>query len=79
MVRSAPGRHIDRLHSRNPADAAWRAQQARVDADIEGLHRDAGIDRFAADMETAGLGPGQRIAKLKAYVRMRQTPKSGGS
>ncbi len=78
MANPAPAKRIDRLHAKNPTDAAWRAQQARVDADIEGLRRDAGIDRFAANMEAEGVAPRQRIERLKAYVRARQNPKLGG-
>ena len=65
-------KRVSRLHSKDPADAAWRAQQAHVDADIEGLSRDAGIDRFVAEMAAAGIAPRQRIERLKAYVRARQ-------
>ena len=67
----------DRLHSQNPADAAWRAQQAQVDADIEGLSRDAGIDRFVDEMKASDVPPRQRIERLKAYVRARQKSKPG--
>ena len=42
-----------------------------VDADIEGLAHDAGIDRFVAEMAAAGIAPRQRIERLKAYVRAR--------
>ncbi len=79
MAKTASPKRMSRLHAQNPADAAWRAQQARVDADIEGLSRDAGIDRFVDDMEASGVAPRQRIERLKAYVRARQTPKMGGS
>ena len=61
----------DRLHSQNPTDAAWRAQQARVDADIEGLGHDAGIEQFVDEMRASGIPPRQRIERLKAYVRAR--------
>ncbi|WP_146101563.1 hypothetical protein [Rhodopila globiformis] len=77
MPRST--KRVGRLHAQNPADAAWRAQQAQVDADIEGLSRDAGIDRFVDDMEASGVAPRQRIERLKAYVRARQAPEAGGS
>ena len=79
MTKPATTERIDRLHSQNPTDAAWRARQARVDADIEGLHRDDEIDRFTSDMKASGLAPRERIKRLKAYVRARQNPKSGGS
>jgi hypothetical protein len=79
MTKSATIKRIDRLHSQNPTDAAWRAHQAQVDADIEGLHRDAEIDRFTSNMKASGLAPRERIKRLKAYVRARQNPKFGGS
>jgi hypothetical protein len=48
----------------NPTDAAWRARQAQVDADIEGLHRDAGIDQFVANMEAEGVAPREKVQSL---------------
>jgi len=71
-------RRVSRLHSQDPADAAWRARQAQVDADIEGLSRDPGADRLVAKMQAAGVAPRQRIEKLKVYFRARQNPKMGG-
>ena len=52
---------VSRLHSKDPADTAWRARQAQVDADIEGLSRDPQADRLAAEMAAAGVAPRQRI------------------
>jgi hypothetical protein len=73
-------KRVSRLHSQDPVDAAWRREQARVDAAIEGLARDADIDRLVAEMDTAGMEPRQRIERLKAYIRGRQTNhKIGGS
>ena len=54
-------KRVSRLHSKDSADAAWRAQQAQVDADIEGLSRDAEADRLVAQMTAAGIAPRQRI------------------
>ena len=71
-------KRVSRLHSKDPADAAWRARQAHVDADIEGLSRDAGADKLVADMEASGVAPRQQIERLKAYFRARQTHKMGG-
>jgi hypothetical protein len=68
-----------RLHSKDPADAAWRGRQAHVDADIEGLSRDAGADRLVADMEALGITPRQQIDELKAYFRARQKHEAGGA
>jgi hypothetical protein len=66
-------KRLSRLHSNDPADAAWRAQQAQVDADIEGLARDAGIDRLFDQMEASNIAPQERVKKLKAYFRARQS------
>ena len=71
MTKRAPAKRIDRLHSKNPADAAWRAQQAQVDSDIEGLSRDARIDRFVDEMKASGVAPRQQIERLKIYLRRR--------
>lgn len=63
---------LSRLHSKRAEDVAWRAQQAHVDADIEGLARDADLGRFVSDMKAAGLPAGERIKRLKAHVVARQ-------
>jgi len=76
MAKSS--KRVSRLHSKDPVDAAWRAQQADVDADIEGLARDAGIDRLFDEMEASGVAPRERMKRLKAYLRTRQNPKLGG-
>jgi len=47
------------------------ARLKEVDADIAGLSRNAGIDRFVDDMEAAGIPPREQIKRLKAYVRTR--------
>jgi hypothetical protein len=73
-----PSKRVSRLHSKDPADAAWRAQQAQVDADIEGLARDAGIDRLFDQMEASNIAPRERTKRLKAYFRARQKPKMRG-
>jgi hypothetical protein len=72
MTKTVMTKRIGRLHARNPADAAWRAQQAQVDADIEGLNRDAAADRLVAEMDASGVEPRQQIKRLKAYFRCRQ-------
>lgn len=71
-------KRVSRLHSKDPVDAEWRKQQAQVDADIEGLSRDAGIDRLFDEMEASGIAPRERTKRLKAYLRARQSPKMGG-
>jgi hypothetical protein len=72
MTKPATAKRIDRLHSQNPADAAWRARQAQVDADIEGLSRDAGADQLIAEMDASGVEPHKQIERLKNYFRRRQ-------
>ena len=67
-----PPKPLGRLHSKNPADAAWRAQQAHVDADIEGLSRDPLADLLSAEMNAAGIDPAQQIERLKAYFIARR-------
>ena len=57
-------RRVSRLHSKDPADAAWRAQQAQVDADIEGLSRDPEIE---------GITTREMIKRLKASRTDRET------
>ena len=62
-----PNRHrLSRLHSRRAEDAAWRASQAHVDADIEGITRDPEVSRFVSDMKAAGVPVTERIKRLKA-------------
>jgi hypothetical protein len=58
---------LGRLHSKDPVDAAWRAQQANIDADIEGLARDPQADELMAQMDAEGLDAEQQIARLKVY------------
>lgn len=64
-----PAKHVSRLHSKDPADAAWRAQQAHVDADIEGLPRNPALDRMVVEMRAKGLGPRERINALVNHIR----------
>jgi hypothetical protein len=72
MTKTATAKRMSRLHAHNPADAAWRAQQAQVDADIEGLSRDAAADRLVAEMDASGVEPRKQIERLKTYFRRRQ-------
>ena len=65
-------KRMSRLHSKDPADAAWRRKQAEVDADIEGLSRDPEVDRVFAEMDARGLTPRQRIEHLKRYFKSRK-------
>jgi hypothetical protein len=73
MTKPTPAKRIGRLHTQNSTDAAWRARQAQVDADIEGLRRDAGIDQFADDIEASGVEPRKQIERLKTYLRRRRS------
>lgn len=66
---------LSRLHSRRAEDAAWRASQAHVDADIEGITRDPEVSRFVADMKAAGVPVRERIKRLKAHVVARKDRK----
>lgn len=61
-----------RLHSTNPQDAAWRARQAQVDADIEGLARDSEADRLIAQMCHDGIPEQEQVERLKAYFLARR-------
>jgi hypothetical protein len=61
-----------RLHSKRAEDAAWRAGQAHVDADIEGVSRDEDLSRFVAEMKASGVPVAERIKRLKHHVATRQ-------
>ena len=50
-----------------PEGAAFRGQQAMVDADIEGLARDPEVEKFVAEMERNGLSVDEQILRLTAY------------
>jgi hypothetical protein len=65
-------RPVSRLHSKNPADAAWRAQQAHVDADIEAMARNQDIDRIVAELRDKGIEPRERIKILIASFKARK-------
>ena len=63
---------VGRLHSQDPADAAWRYEQAQVDADIEGLPKDAEAERLIADMTAAGVAPELQIERITAVFLARK-------
>jgi hypothetical protein len=67
-MKQSQKRRLSRLHSKRADDAAWRASQAHVDADIEGLSRDMEVSCFVSGMKAAGVPVGERIKRLKAYV-----------
>ena len=68
--------HVGRFHSQNPADAAWRYEQAQVDADIEGLPRDAEAEALIAALTAAGVSPEIQIERIKSMflARKAKTP-----
>jgi hypothetical protein len=72
MTKPATAKRISRLYTDNPPHAAWRAQQAQVDADIEGMSDDPAADRFVAEMDSSGIKPRQQIERLKTDFRSRQ-------
>ena len=67
---------VSRLYSQKPADAAWRFEQAQVDADIEALPRDAEAERLIATMTADGVSPELQIERLKSMflARAAKTP-----
>ncbi len=65
-------RFVGRMHSQDPADAAWRYEQAQIDADIEGLPRDAEAERLIGDLTAKGVTPEQQIAQIKAMFLKRK-------
>ena len=69
-------KYVSRLHSNNPDDAAWRAQQAQVDADIEGLARNPETERLLAEMTAEGASTQQKIERIKAYYVANKVRKS---
>jgi hypothetical protein len=75
-VRSA--KPVSRLHSKDPVDAAWRREQAHVDADIEGLSRDPEPERFIADMDAAGIERCEMIKRIKRYFKDRDKARQKG-
>jgi hypothetical protein len=71
MPKPSTANSLGRLHTQNPSDAAWRAQQAQVDADFEGLSRDTEADGLVAEMDASGVGIREQISRLKTYFRRR--------
>jgi hypothetical protein len=69
---SSKRKRVSRLHSKDPVDAAWRAQQARVDADIAGLSRDPVLEALVDQWDAEGATTEEIIERIKGYVRERQ-------
>ncbi|WP_143103261.1 hypothetical protein [Albimonas pacifica] len=61
----------DLFTSQSPEARAWRAKQAEVDSEIEGLPRDPEAAALAAQMERDGVPDEEQIARLIAYFKMR--------
>ena len=54
------------------ASAKWRAQQADVDADIEGLARDPVAEQLVAEWDQAGISLEEQRARLIIYFRSKE-------
>ena len=66
-----PRRRLPRnpMRSQDPAAAAWRSEQADVDADIAGLARDPEDDRLVSEMDAASIPVKEQIERIKAYFK----------
>jgi hypothetical protein len=62
-----PGTPAWYMTSMHPDAVAWRGEQAEVDADIEGLARDAEADELERQLE--GLPIDEQIERTKAFFR----------
>ena len=82
--------HAKRTEKRDPAQdaksllsstdalcVAWRSEQSDVDADIEGLARDAGAEALLAELEKAGVPFDEQRKRLAAYFH--DNPKSAAA
>ena len=52
-----------------PEGAAFRGEQAMIDADIEGLARDERVERFMDELRAAGVPIEERMRRLGAFLR----------
>ena len=50
-----------------PEGAAFRFEQAMVDADIEGLARNSETEQLFAEMDRLGLSQEERVRRVVAY------------
>ena len=75
-----PRRRLPRnpMYSQDADAAAWRSEQAHVDADIEGLARDPEADRMVAEMDASGVPIERQIERLKAYFKGQRNGKPLG-
>ena len=58
---------VDFMISMRPEAMAWRAEQAEVDADIEGLADDPGSAELLRQMEAENVPPDEQRRRLKVY------------
>jgi hypothetical protein len=60
---------VDVMTSMRPEAMAWRAEQAEVDADIEGLARDPGAEALVQQMNAAGIPLDEQRERIRAYFQ----------
>ena len=58
---------VDFMTSMLPEAMTWRAEQAEVDADIEGLADDPGSAELLRRMEAENVPPDEQRRRLKVY------------
>ena len=52
-----------------PEGAAYRGEQAMIDADIEGMARDARVDEFMDGLLEAGVSTEESIHRMVTFVK----------
>lgn len=52
-----------------PEGAAYRGEQAMIDADIEGLARDERVERFMNELREAGVPTEESMQRLGVFLR----------
>lgn len=57
------------MFANSPEAKAWRRDQANVDADIEGLARNADTEALMQEMTASGLSADEKIQRLHAHVQ----------
>ena len=60
-------RRVSHFHSTDPADAAWRYQQAQIDADIVGLPKDLATEHLIADVTVDGVPIERQIERIDVF------------
>ena len=56
-----------RFSDNTPEGADYRAEQAHIDADIEGIARHEDTRALIAEMDRLGLSPEARLARLREH------------